>query len=233
MTVDRDRLERNVAEIRERIAAAAARSGRSADDVTLVGATKTVEPQPLRWAVDAGVTALGENYPQELRRKRADVPDAAWHFIGTLQSGTAHLVADHADVVESLAGERATRRLAARAARAGRTVDALIEVDLTEGRAGVPPAEVDRFADRIATLDGLRLVGVMTVPPIPVRPEDSRPYFARLRELRDALRRQHADVLETSMGMSLDYEVAVEEGATMVRVGTALFGPRTIREEPT
>jgi PLP dependent protein len=233
MTSDHDQVARNVAEIRERIDRAVVRSGRRADDVTLVGATKTVEPERIRRAVEAGVTAMGENYAQDLRAKRDEVPGATWHYIGTLQSGTARLVADHADVVETLAGERAARRLAARAARAGRTLDALIEVDLTEGRAGVPPADVDRFADLVASLAGLRLVGLMTVPPIPDDPEDSRPYFARLRELRDALRRQHPDVLETSMGMSLDYEVAVEEGATMVRVGTALFGPRTIREEPT
>ena len=233
MTVDRERLERNVAEIRERISAAATRSGRSADDVTLVGVTKTVEPEPIAWAVDAGVNALGENYARDLRRKREAVPGATWHFIGTLQSGTARLVADHADVVATVAGERAARRLATRAARSRRTLDALIEVDLTDGRAGGPPAEVVRFVELVASLDGLRLVGLMTMPPMPNRPEDSRPYFARLRELRDDLRRQHADVLETSMGMSLDYEVAVEEGATMVRVGTALFGPRTIREEPT
>jgi PLP dependent protein len=233
MTGDRDQVTRNVAEIRDRIAQAAARSGRDVDDVTLVGATKTVAPERIRWAVEAGVTALGENYAQELRAKRDVVPAATWHFIGTLQSGTAHLVADHADVVETLAGERAARRLAARAARGGRRLDALIEVDLTEGRAGVPPADVDRFADLISSLAGLRLVGVMTMPPLPNDPQGSRPYFARLRELRDALRQQHPDVLETSMGMSLDYEVAVEEGATMVRVGTALFGPRTIREEPT
>ncbi|HEX5938066.1 MAG TPA: YggS family pyridoxal phosphate-dependent enzyme [Actinomycetota bacterium] len=233
MTEDRDQVARNVAEIRDRIARAAARSGRGADDVTLVGATKTVAPERIRWAVDAGVTALGENYAQELRAKRDEVSGATWHFIGTLQSGTAHLVADHADVVETLAGERAARRLAARAARAGHRLDALIEVDLTDGRVGVPPADVDRFADLISSLAGLRLVGVMTMPPLPNDPQESRPYFARLRELRDALRQQHPDVLETSMGMSLDYEVAVEEGATMVRVGTALFGPRTIREEPT
>lgn len=233
MTPDREQVATNAEEIRERIARAAARAGRRGDDVTLVGATKTVDPDRIRWAVDAGVTAMGENYAQDLRVKRDAVPGVSWHYIGTLQSGTARLVADHADVVETLAGERAARRLAARAARAGRTLDALIEVDLTEGRAGVPPADAERFADLVASLEGLRLVGVMTVPPIPREAEDSRPYFAHLRELRDALRRQHPDVLETSMGMSLDYEVAVEEGATMVRVGTALFGPRANREEPT
>jgi pyridoxal phosphate enzyme (YggS family) len=232
MTPDREQVGANVAEIRERIARAAARSGRRADHVTLVGATKTVEPERIRWAMEAGVTAMGENYAQDLRTKRDAIPGASWHFIGTLQSGTARLVADHADVVETLAGERATRRLATRAASAGRTLDALIEVDLTDGRTGVPPADVERFADLVASLAGLRLVGVMTVPPIPKEAGDSRPYFARLRELCDALRERHPDVLETSMGMSLDYEVAVEEGATMVRVGTALFGPRTNREEP-
>ena len=157
----------------------------------------------------------------------------AWHYIGTLQSGTAHHVADHADVVETVAGERAARRLAGRAARAERTLDMLIEVDLTEGRRR-PPADLDRFADLVATLDGLRLVGLMTIPPVPVRPEDRPPVLRTPPRAADALRRQHADVLETSMGMSLDYEVAVEEGATMVRDRDGAVRPdRPIREEPT
>jgi PLP dependent protein len=110
--------------------------------------------------------------------------------------------------------------------RSGRTLDALIEVDLTDGRTGVPPSELPAFADLIASLEGVRLVGLMTMPAVGQRAEDARAPFARLRQLRDDLREQHADVLALSMGMSLDYEVAVEEGATMVRIGTALFGPR-------
>jgi len=111
--------------------------------------------------------------------------------------------------------------------QAGRVVDVLIEVDLTGERSGVTPEGLPAFADLVARLDGLRLRGLMTLPPIPERPEDARPWFARLRELRERLARTHPQVVDLSMGMSLDYAVAVEEGATMVRIGTALFGPRT------
>jgi pyridoxal phosphate enzyme (YggS family) len=229
MPDDRELIHRNVETVRVRIEEAARRSGRDPDDVALVAVTKTVDVQRIRWAVDAGVRALGENYVQELRRKRDAIAGVSWHYIGTLQSGTAHQVADHADVVHTVSGERAARRLAGRAARAGRTLDALIEVDLTEGRTGIPPAELPTFADLVALLPGLRLVGLMTMPAIPTDPEDSRPSFARLRRLGEELRERHPDVLESSMGMSLDYEVAVEEGATMVRIGTAVFGSRATR----
>jgi pyridoxal phosphate enzyme (YggS family) len=232
----RDLVHRNVRAVRSRIAEAAARSDRDPRDVELIAVTKTVDIERIRWAVDAGVRTLGENYVQELRRKREAIAGVSWHFIGTLQSSTAHRVADDADVVQTVAGERAARRLAGRAARSGRTLDALIEVDLTEGRAGVRPDDLPAFADLVASLEGLRLVGLMTMPPIPNDPEDSRPYFARLRRLRSRLQERHPDVLESSMGMSLDYGVAVEEGATMVRIGTAVFGPRATRprarEEP-
>jgi len=223
---DRESVHRNVAEVRSRIAAAAARSGRDPDDVSLIGVTKTVAAEQCRWAIEAGVRSLGENYVQELRRKRNEIADVTWHFIGTLQSSTAHLVADHADVVQTVAGERAARRLAGRAARSGRTLEALIEVDLTEGRTGVRPSELPAFAALVASLEGLRLAGLMTMPAVGQTAEDARGSFTRLRQLRDEIREQHPDVLALSMGMSLDYEVAVEEGATMVRVGTALFGPR-------
>lgn len=226
----RDLVQRNIASVRSRIAGAAARAGRTPDDVTLIVVTKTVGIEPIRWAIEAGARSLGENYVQELRRKRDSIEDGvSWHFIGTLQSSTAHQVADHADVVHTVAGERAARRLAGRAARAGRTLDALIEVDLTDGRTGVRAEDLPAFADLVASLDGLHLIGLMTMPPIPHDPEDSRPSFARLQRLREELRERHPDVLESSMGMSLDYEVAVEEGATMVRIGTAVFGPRAPR----
>jgi pyridoxal phosphate enzyme (YggS family) len=225
---DRELIQRNVDEVRHRIADAATRSGRDPGDVTLVAATKTVAVGRIRLAVDAGVTVLGENYVKELGPKRAEIAGVSWHFIGTLQSGTANRIADLADVVETVAGERAARRLAGRAARAGRKLDALIEVDLTEGRTGVRPHDLPAFADLVGSLEGLRLIGLMTVPAIPHEPEESRPAFARLRELREQLQERHPDVLETSMGMSLDYEVAVEEGATMVRIGTAIFGSRDV-----
>jgi len=229
---DREQIHGNVDEVRRRIAAAASRSGRDPGEVALVAVTKTVGVDRIRWAVEAGVSALGENYVQALETKRERITEVSWHFIGTLQSGTAHRVADLADVVETVAGERAARRLAGRASRSGRTLDAMIEVDLTEGRTGVRPEQLPAFADLVGSLEGLRLIGLMTVPPIPSDPEESRPVFARLRELGVRLRERHPDVLETSMGMSLDYEVAVEEGATMVRVGTAVFGPRAPQPGP-
>ena len=226
MHADRDEVLRNLEGIRERIAAAAGRAGRDPDDVLLVAATKTVPVEPIRWAIDAGVRAVGENYVKELREKRAQLPEVSWHFIGTLQSSTAHHVADEVDVVETVAGERAVRRLAGRAARAARTIDVLIEVDLTGERTGVAPDDVLPFADLVGSLEGVRLIGLMTLPPMPDDPEDSRPHFVELQELRRRVQERHPEVLESSMGMSLDYEVAVEEGATMVRIGTALFGPR-------
>jgi PLP dependent protein len=227
VSADREQVERNIDEVRARIAAAAARSGRDPDDVSLVAVTKTLRTEQIRWALDAGIRDLGENYVQDLVRRRDEIAEGTWHFIGTLQTNTAHRVADHADVVQTVAGERAARRLAGRAARSGRTLDALIEVDLTEHRTGVAPDALPAIADLIASLDGLHLIGLMTVPAIPEAAEDSRASFARLRELRDEIREEHPDVLALSMGMSLDYEVAVEEGATMVRIGTALFGART------
>jgi len=226
MTATRDELTANVEDVRDGIARACARSGRDPADIRLVAASKTVAVEAIRWALDAGVTDFGENYVKELRDKHASAPGARWHFIGTLQSNSAHHVAAVADVVETLAGGHATERLARRAAASGRTIDAMIEVDLTGERTGVRPDELAGTADAISTMEGVRLVGLMTIPPITERPEDARPFFAQLRRLRDRTRERLPEVLELSMGMSLDYQVAVEEGATMVRVGTALFGPR-------
>jgi pyridoxal phosphate enzyme (YggS family) len=226
MTATREDVTANVVDVRHGIALACERAGRVSDEVRLVAASKTVSPEAIRWAFDAGVTDFGENYVKELRDKHAAAPDARWHFIGTLQTNTAHHVAAVADVVETLAGGHATARLARRAAASGRTIDALIEVDLTGERTGVAPGDVAATADAISRLEGLRLVGLMTIPPLTDHPEDARPFFAQLRQLRDRTRERLPEVLELSMGMSLDYQVAVEEGATMVRVGTALFGPR-------
>jgi len=225
----KDEVLTNLAAIRTAIREAAESVGRDPAEVALVAAAKTVPVEPVRWVVEAGVSAIGENYVHELRTMRPALADPAvrWHFIGTLQSSTAHHVADLADVVETVAGERAARRLAGRASRAGRPVDVLLEVDLTGVRSGASPEELPGLAALVAGLEGVRLRGLMTLPPIPEVAEDARPWFQLLRDLRDRLRENHPEVLDLSMGMSLDYRVAVEEGATMVRIGTALFGPRT------
>ena len=148
------------------------------------------------------------------------------HYLGKLQSGTVRHVADHADVVHSAEPGSALESLAGRAGRNGRSIDCLIEVDFTGARQGVSPEDLPRFAEGLGGHPVLRPVGLMTIPPPSEDPEGPRPYFARLRELLDGLRDTAPGLVELSMGMSSDYEVAVEEGATMVRVGTALFGPR-------
>ena len=216
----------NLLRIQDGIARACARSGREPATVRLVAAAKSVEAEAIGWVSEAGVTDVGENYVQDLRAKRGVLAGVTWHYIGTLQSHTAHLVAEHADVVQTVTPGKAMRRLARRAAERGRTLPALIEVDFTAGRTGLAPEGVERFADEVAATEGLRLVGLMTLPPMQASASDARPWFVRLRELRDRVARDHPETVELSMGMSLDYEVAVEEGATMVRIGTALFGAR-------
>jgi PLP dependent protein len=227
MHVSRDEILGNLDAIRDGIARAAETAGRDPSDVRLVAAAKTVPIQPIRWVVAAGVSAIGENYVKELRALAGQVQGVRWHFIGTLQTNTAHHVAALADVVETVTGDRATERVARRAAASGRLLDALLEVDYTGERSGVPPDEAEAVAMRLAAMDGLRLRGLMTLPPPTPTAEEARPWFAQLRSLRDRIREQLPEVVDLSMGMSLDYRVAVEEGATMVRIGTALFGART------
>jgi PLP dependent protein len=232
MTVGRDEVVHNLHGIQDAIERACDRASRDPGSILLVAAAKTQPVEAIRWVVEAGVTAVGENYVRELRDVRDAVPGARWHYIGALQTNSAHHVAALADVVETVSGERGTMRLGRRAAGRGRTLDVLIEVDFTDSRAGVSPDDAAPFADLVAGLEGLRLRGLMTIAPIGESPEDARPWFRRLRELRDAIRENHPDVVDLSMGMSLDYEAAVEEGATMVRIGTALFGPRDRPRDP-
>lgn len=224
----RSGLEENLARVRAGISEASARAGRDAGEVRLVAVSKTWPIAAVASAAALGVEDFGENYVQELRGKADERPDLRWHYVGTLQSGTAHHVADLAAWVHGLGRGGAAIRLSERATSRGRRLPVLIQVDFTGGRNGVAPEDLSDFAREVASLDGLVLSGLMTLPPMPKAPEDCRPYFRRLREMRDTLNRTFPQVVELSMGMSLDYEVAVEEGATMVRVGTALFGEREI-----
>jgi pyridoxal phosphate enzyme (YggS family) len=216
-----------LASVRRAIDDACERIGRSPGGVLLIGAAKTVSIGRIAEAVAAGLADVGENRAAELAAKapRLD-PSITWHFLGKLQRGTVARVAQHADVVHSVEPGRATERLASRLEREGRVIPTLIEVDFTGHRQGVDPEHVLAFAEQLAGFRSLDVRGLMTVPPLLEHPDASRRYFARLRELGERLTAVHPDAVELSMGMSADYVIAVEEGATMVRVGTAIFGPR-------
>ncbi|HEV2871557.1 MAG TPA: YggS family pyridoxal phosphate-dependent enzyme [Actinomycetota bacterium] len=212
-----------MARVRDRVAGAARRAGRRADEVRLIGITKGVAGEVVAMAAGAGLEEFGENYVQELVAKRAQAPDATWHFVGRLQRNKVHRLLGNADVVQTLEPGAAADRLARMAEE--RPVECLVEVDFTGRRVGVAPDEAPAFVERMAARPGVRVRGLMTVAP---PEEDPRKAFAELRELRDRLRERFEDVRELSMGMSADLEAAVEEGATMVRVGTAIFGPREV-----
>ena len=216
----------NLASVRSRIEETSERAGRGVGTVRLIAIGKGVEAEALRWVREAGVEDLGENYVRELRDKHDAVEDARWHFVGTLQQSGARHVADLADVVQTVVPGKAMDRLARRAASSGRKLPALVEVDFTGVRSGVRPEDVAASCDEVARSDGLELAGLMTLPPQTPTAEQARPYFRQLRGLLDDVAGRHPGAAELSMGMSFDYEVAIEEGATMVRIGTALFGAR-------
>jgi len=226
----------NLAAVRERMAAAAARAGRKAEDVTLVAISKTFPASAIRAAWEAGIRQFGENRVQEWESKCGEVADlsAAWHLVGHLQNNKARRAATLFRTVDSLDSLELARRLdAARAEQGGAPgatrLRVLLEVRLApeETKSGVEPAGVESLARGVLSLPHIELAGLMCIPPFAEDPETARPYFRRLRELRDAVRAATGATLPTlSMGMSHDFEVAIEEGATEIRVGTALFGAR-------
>ena len=218
-----------LAAVRDHIAAAARRAGRAPEEVTLVGVSKTVPLERVVAMAEAGLADLGENHAAEMHHKAAALPNVRWHFLGKLQRGTVRHVADVASVVHSGEPGGALEALARRADGDGRTIDVLAQVDFTGRRQGADPTELEPFVENLHGLAGLRPVGLMTIPPQTATVEEARPFFARLQTLRDELSGRWPALVELSMGMSGDYDVAVEEGATMVRVGTALFGRRPVK----
>jgi pyridoxal phosphate enzyme (YggS family) len=222
----------NLARVKERIAAAALRAGREPESVKLVGVTKTVDLPRVELAVQAGLEILGENYVQEAREKIQRFRGLVrWHFIGRLQSNKAKHAVQLFDLIHTVDSLRLAEELNRRAGAIGLVIPVLIQANLAaeSTKGGVRVEEVRTLIQRVAGLDHLRVRGLMTMPPYFDDPERARPYFRRLRELSEeiaALGLPGVEMVELSMGMSGDFEAAVEEGATLVRVGTAIFGAR-------
>jgi PLP dependent protein len=226
----------NVAAVRERIARAAARVGRDPDSVTLMAVSKTKPAELIQQAYAAGIRVFGENRVQEFTEKAsalADLEDAEWHLIGHLQSNKAKKAAELFHAIDSVDSLRLAEKLDQAAEQSGKTLSVLLEIKVgkEESKAGIPldSPELESLLRAAPQLAHLQIRGLMTVPPFTEEPAGARPYFRLLRDLRDqiaarSLQQIQMDVL--SMGMSHDFEVAIEEGSTCVRVGTAIFGAR-------
>ena len=226
----------NLAAIRERIAAAAAAAGRPPDDIRLLAVSKTFSADHVRAAYTAGQRDFGENKVQEGLQKIEETADLAirWHLIGHLQSNKAKRAAEAFAAIHSIDSVELLRRVDLAAADAGAMPDLYIQVDLAgeSTKFGATEADVPAIARAAMTCRAARLKGLMLLPPWFDEPERARPYFRRLRELQERLVRDGIDktyMRELSMGMSHDFEVAIQEGATLVRVGTAIFGKRIVR----
>lgn len=214
----------NLARVWERIRRAAMRVGRAPEEVLLVGVSKSVDLERIRRALAAGLPALGENRVQEAKEKIGALGrPVPWHMVGHLQTNKARDAVVLFDLIHSVDRLELAQELHRRAVAAGRVVEVLVQVNLSgeATKGGFGADDLKRALEALAGLSGLRARGLMTIPPPVEQGEQARGWFRRLRELRDAAGLEHL-----SMGMSDDFEVAVEEGATMVRVGTAIFGPR-------
>ena len=220
-----------LAGVRQRVAAAAVGCGRDPQSITLIAVGKKFPAEIVRMAVEAGAVDLGENRVQEAVAKKPEVPGAKWHLIGPLQRNKARAALEVFDIVHTLDREELADRLQFLLGERwpGRRLDVLVEVNIGSEpqKAGALPDEAADLVRHALGCDRLAVRGLMAIPPWEEDPEASRPYFRALRKLRDELQRDVGVALpELSMGMSHDFEVAIAEGATMVRVGTAIFGPR-------
>jgi len=224
----------NIRAVRQRIDDACRRAGRNPNEVTLIAVTKAFDSTRITEAVREGVCDIGENFVQELLGKREQVLDGniRWHFIGHVQTNKVKSLVEVVHLIHSVDSYRVAEEVERRASKVGRTVDVLLEVKTT-GEAtkyGVPPEEAKALVKKIAPFEHVRIRGLMTIGPFSPDPEESRPCFRKLRELSESILGQSIENVEMthlSMGMTNDFEVAVEEGATLVRLGTALFGPRS------
>jgi PLP dependent protein len=225
----------NLKIVRQNICATAARCGRDPEQIKLVAVSKTFPVAAMKEAIVAGQLLFGENYIQEAEQKHAELIDttAQLHFIGHLQSNKAHIAARIFQMIETVDRLKLAITLNKHLDQLGRTVDILVQVNIgnDENKFGIAAKETEDLIKKIAPLQNLRIRGLMTMPPFTEDPEEARPYFQELRSLSEDLQQKNLfsdnKCVELSMGMSNDYPVAIEEGATIIRVGTAIFGHRT------
>lgn len=224
-------LRENWLQVRDRLEKACARAGRSPDSVQLIAVTKTVPVERIREALDTGLTHLGENYIQEAQRKIEALGRGTWHFIGHLQRNKAKTAVRLFDMIETLDSAALGRELNRLCLQAGRTLNVLVQINEAgeASKSGLPPKDVPALLEESLSWEALRLCGLMSLPPYDPDPESSRPWFRSLAGHREEWRQRfpQIDLGHLSMGMSHDFEVGIEEGATLIRVGTALFGSRS------
>lgn len=216
---------------------AAVRSKRSKEDIAILGVTKTRTAEEINQAIDAGITDIGENKAQELVEKYDNVKPVRWHFIGQLQTNKVKSIIDKVVMIHSVDSIKLAREIDKRARAVGKQMDVLIQINsaMEDTKAGIPAGELKNIVSEIAAeCDNIRICGLMCLPPIATEPEDSRTYFREARVLFEEMKtwgfpENKVMPTELSMGMSGDFQVAVEEGSTMVRVGSSIFGPRNYK----
>lgn len=228
-----ENIRENIESIRKRIADAAVRVGRDADDIKLISVTKTVDVDKVEEAIAAGALDAGENKPQELARKYEVLGDKIrWHQIGSLQTNKVKYIIDKVCMIHSLDREGLAEEIDKRANKAGRVIDCLVQVNISgeESKHGMSREEVEPFVRLVADkYPNIKIKGLMTMAPFDAEKDEIRKVFRDLKELSDEINNmniENVEMKELSMGMTNDFEIAVEEGATMVRVGTAIFGKR-------
>jgi len=225
-------IKENVEQIRENIKRAALKSGRSEDDITLIGVTKTVGCERINELLDVGVFNLGENRVQELLSKYDELGSRpTWHLIGQLQTNKVKYIADKVSLIHSVDSVKLASEINKHALKLGKIIDVLVEINVAgEGtKAGIAPDETRRFIEDISGFSNIFIKGLMTIAPYVENPEENRGNFSIMRELfidKALILGDNVDMHVLSMGMTGDYEVAIEEGSTMVRIGTGIFGSR-------
>jgi len=222
----------NLLEVKERMKKAAERSGRNSNEIKLIAVSKTVDVHCIKEAIKAGHQLFGENRVQEARDKIKDIGrDVKWHMIGHLQRNKVKYIFDLFDMVHSVDSIPLAHEIDRIGKKKGKVMDILVQVNISgeETKYGMEAAEMMKIIKEISNYEHISIKGLMTMPPFFNDPEDARPYFIKLRELKNEIEKQKVEGVsmeELSMGMSNDFEIAIEEGATMVRVGTAIFGER-------